>query len=162
MALNGVGPRHAGYAALHHKAYREMHLVWPRQGQRDGLPSAQTRYRPVFQALTGPCAVPDYSDLKPARRAKNLPSPPPNTSRHGQPESANSNSVNAQTPTSPTARVNGSKRLDTQEEHQTLVRESTKPGFLVVEGQGPMPFTAHTSGIAADNVRRSFATEHSN
>lgn len=28
--------------------------------------------REVFQALAGDCAAPDYSDLRPARRAKNL------------------------------------------------------------------------------------------
>lgn len=28
--------------------------------------------REIFQALAGHCAVPDYSDLRPAHRAKNL------------------------------------------------------------------------------------------
>lgn len=28
--------------------------------------------REIFQALAGHCVVPDYSDLRPARRAKNL------------------------------------------------------------------------------------------
>jgi transposase len=28
--------------------------------------------REIYQALTGHCTVPDYTDLRPARRAKNL------------------------------------------------------------------------------------------
>lgn len=44
---------------------------WPPR-EASQLPRPQTRrWREIFRALTGDRAVPDYSDLRPARRAKN-------------------------------------------------------------------------------------------
>ena len=71
-------------AALHHivkvrmsydpvtKAYRDAHLAkgWTISAVFRALKRAVARE--IFQALTGHCAVPDYTDLRPARRAKNL------------------------------------------------------------------------------------------
>lgn len=81
--LSRGGDRQAN-AALHHivkvrlshdpatQAYREAHLVkgWTNAAVFRALKRAVARQ--VFQALTGQCVVPDYSDLRPARRAKNL------------------------------------------------------------------------------------------
>ena len=54
------------------RAYRERHLAkgWTLKAVFRALKRAVARE--VFNALTGHCAVPDYSDLRPARRAKNL------------------------------------------------------------------------------------------
>ena len=71
-------------AALHHiakvrlsydpatQAYRDQRLArgWTTAAVFRALKRAIVRQ--IFQALTGHCAVPDYSDLRPARRAKNL------------------------------------------------------------------------------------------
>lgn len=71
-------------AALHHivkvrlsydpatGAYRDQRLAkgWTNAAVFRALKRAIARE--VFQALTGHCTVPDYSDLRPARRAKNL------------------------------------------------------------------------------------------
>lgn len=81
--LSRGGDRQAN-AALHHivkvrlshdpttQAYREAHLVkgWTNAAVFRALKRAVARQ--VFQALTGQCVVPDHSDLRPARRAKNL------------------------------------------------------------------------------------------
>lgn len=77
------GDRQAN-AALHHivkvrmsydpatRAYRDRHLAkgWTIKAVFRALKRAVARQ--VFHALAGHCAVPDYSDLRPARRAKNL------------------------------------------------------------------------------------------
>lgn len=77
------GDRQAN-AALHHivkvrmsydsatRAYRDEHLAndWTIAAVFRALKRAVARE--IFQALTGQCTVPDYSDLRPARRAKNL------------------------------------------------------------------------------------------
>lgn len=81
--LSRGGDRQAN-AALHHivkvrmsydpvtKAYRDAHLAkgWTISAVFRALKRAVARE--IFQALTGHCAVPDYTDLRPARRAKNL------------------------------------------------------------------------------------------
>jgi transposase len=81
--LSRGGDRQAN-AALHHivkvrmsydpatRAYRDKHLAkgWTTKAVFRALKRAMARE--VFQALAGHCAVPDYSDLRPARRAKNL------------------------------------------------------------------------------------------
>ncbi len=77
------GDRHAN-AALHHivknrmtnddrtRAYRDAHLAkgWTTKAVYRALKRAAARE--VFHALSGHCAVPDYTDLRPARRAKNI------------------------------------------------------------------------------------------
>lgn len=81
--LSRGGDRQAN-AALHHivkvrlsydpvtRAYRDARLAkgWTIASVFRALKRAIARQ--IFQALTGHCAVPDYSDLRPARRAKNL------------------------------------------------------------------------------------------
>ncbi|WP_202969664.1 transposase [Microbacterium sp. CSI-V] len=81
--LSRGGDRQAN-AALHHivkvrlscdpatRAYRDAHLAkgWTIKAVFRALKRAVARE--IFQALTGNCVVPDYSDLRPARRAKNL------------------------------------------------------------------------------------------
>jgi len=81
--LSRGGDRHAN-AALHHivknrmthdpatRAYRDTHLDkgWTKAAVYRALKRAVARQ--VFQALIGNCAVPDYSDLRPARQAKNI------------------------------------------------------------------------------------------
>lgn len=54
------------------RAYRDAHLAkgWTKKAVYRALKRAVARE--VFHALTGRCAVPDYSDLRPARHAKNL------------------------------------------------------------------------------------------
>jgi transposase len=73
-----------GNAALHHivkvrlscepatRVYRDAHLDkgWTIHAVFRALKRAVARE--IFQALAGNCTVPDYSDLRPARRAKNL------------------------------------------------------------------------------------------
>jgi len=81
--LSRGGDRQAN-AALHHivkvrmsydpatKAYRDAHLAkgWTISAVFRALKRAVARE--IFQALTGHCTVPDYTDLRPTRRAKNL------------------------------------------------------------------------------------------
>ncbi|HOB05500.1 MAG TPA: IS110 family transposase [Propionibacteriaceae bacterium] len=81
--LSRGGDRQAN-AALHHiarvrmsydpttRAYRDTHLAkgWTVKAILRALKRAIARE--VFHALAGHCTVPDYSDLRPARRAKNL------------------------------------------------------------------------------------------
>ena len=81
--LSRGGDRQAN-TALHHivkvrlsfdpatRAYRDAHLAkgWTIKAVFRALKRAVARE--VFHALAGHCAVPDYSDLRPARRAKNL------------------------------------------------------------------------------------------
>lgn len=81
--LSRGGDRQAN-AALHHivkvrlsydaatQAYRDSHLSrgWTIHAVFRALKRVIARQ--VFQALTGRCAVPDYTDLRPMRRAKNL------------------------------------------------------------------------------------------
>ncbi|GAA4186655.1 IS110 family transposase [Gryllotalpicola kribbensis] len=81
--LSRGGDRQAN-AALHHivkvrmsynpatRDYRDRHLEkgWTISAVFRALKRAIARE--IFQALTGHCVVPDYSDLRPARRAKNL------------------------------------------------------------------------------------------
>lgn len=81
--LSRGGDRQAN-AALHHivknrmthdpatRAYRDGHLEkgWTTAAVYRGLKRAVARE--IFQALNGNCAVPDYTDLRPARRAKNI------------------------------------------------------------------------------------------
>lgn len=81
--LSRGGDRQAN-AALHHivkvrmsydpatRAYRDARLAkgWTLKAVFRALKRAVARE--VFHALAGHCAVPDYSDLRPARRAKNL------------------------------------------------------------------------------------------
>ena len=81
--LSRGGDRHAN-AALHHivknrmtndpttRAYREEHVTkgWTTKAVYRALKRAVARE--VYRALTGQCEVPDYSDLRPARRAKNI------------------------------------------------------------------------------------------
>lgn len=62
------------------RAYRDTHLDkgWTikavfRAPKRADQPGVDQAIAPeIFQALAGHSAVPDYSDLRPARRAKNL------------------------------------------------------------------------------------------
>lgn len=81
--LSRGGDRQAN-AALHHivknrmthdprtRAYRDSHLDkgWTKAAVYRALKRAVARE--IFQALTGNCTVPDYTDLRPARRAKNI------------------------------------------------------------------------------------------
>lgn len=81
--LSRGGDRHAN-AALHHivkvrmsydpatKKYRDTHLAkgWTISAVFRALERAVARE--IFQALTGHCTIPDYTDLRPARRSKNL------------------------------------------------------------------------------------------
>lgn len=81
--LSRGGDRQAN-AALHHivknrmthdprtQAYREAHLAkgWTLAAVYRALKRAVARE--IYQALTGHCTAPDYSDLRPARIAKNL------------------------------------------------------------------------------------------
>ena len=81
--LSRGGDRQAN-AALHHivkvrmsydpatKAYRDAHLAkgWTISAVFRALKRAVARE--IFQALTGHCTVPDYTDLRPTRRANNL------------------------------------------------------------------------------------------
>ena len=54
------------------RAYRDAHLVkgWSKKAVYRALKRAVARE--VFAALTGHCEVPQYGDLRPARRAKNI------------------------------------------------------------------------------------------
>lgn len=54
------------------RAYRDAHLAkgWTKKAVYRALKRAVARE--VFRALLGRCTVPDYSDLRPARHAKNL------------------------------------------------------------------------------------------
>ncbi len=54
------------------RAYRDTHLAqgWTKKAVYRALKRAVARE--VFRALTGHCTVPDYSDLRPARQARNL------------------------------------------------------------------------------------------
>ncbi len=81
--LSRGGDRHAN-AALHHivknrmtndertRTYRDTHLAkgWNTKAVYRALKRAVARE--VFAALTGHCVVPDYTDLRPTRRAKNI------------------------------------------------------------------------------------------
>jgi len=81
--LSRGGDRQAN-AALHHivknrmtneprtRSYRDTHLAkgWTKRAVYRALKRAVARE--VFAALIGRCAVPDYSDLRPARQARNL------------------------------------------------------------------------------------------
>ena len=81
--LSRGGDRQAN-AALHHivknrmthhsatRAYRQSHLAigWTLPAVYRAL--KRTVAREIFQALIGNCAVPDYSDLRPTRQAKNI------------------------------------------------------------------------------------------
>jgi transposase len=81
--LSRGGDRQAN-AALHHivkvrlsydlatRAYRDARIAkgWTKKSVFRSLKRAVARE--IFRALTGRCSVPDYSDLRPARRAKNL------------------------------------------------------------------------------------------
>lgn len=81
--LSRGGDRQAN-AALHHivknrmtndprtRAYRDTHLAkgWTKKAVYRALKRAVARE--VFAALSGHCEVPQYSDLRPARRAKNI------------------------------------------------------------------------------------------
>ena len=78
------GGDRAANAALHHiikvrmtydpatRAYRDTHLArgWTNKAVYRALKRAVARE--VFRALTGRCHIPDYSDLRPARQAKNI------------------------------------------------------------------------------------------
>lgn len=54
------------------RAYRDAHLVkgWSKKAVYRALQRALARE--VFAALAGRCTVPDYTDLRPARRAKDI------------------------------------------------------------------------------------------
>jgi len=54
------------------RAYRDAHLAkgWTKSAVYRALKRAVSRE--IFAALAGQCTVPDYSDLRPARRAKNI------------------------------------------------------------------------------------------
>lgn len=81
--LSRGGDRQAN-AALHHivknrmthdprtRAYRDTHLDkgWTKAAVYRALKRAVARE--IFQALIGNCVVPDYTDLRPARQAKNI------------------------------------------------------------------------------------------
>jgi len=81
--LSRGGDRNAN-AALHHivknrmsndertRDYRDTHLAkgWTTKAVYRALKRAVARE--VFSALAGHCAMPDYTDLRPARRAKNI------------------------------------------------------------------------------------------
>lgn len=81
--LSRGGDRQAN-AALHHivknritndprtRAYRDAHVAkgWTNKAVFRALKRAIARE--VYRALTGQCEVPDYTDLRPARRAKNI------------------------------------------------------------------------------------------
>jgi transposase len=81
--LSRGGDRQAN-AALHHivknrmtndprtRAYRQQHLAkgWTLKAVYRALKRAVVRE--IYRALTGNCSVPDYTDLRPARHAKNL------------------------------------------------------------------------------------------
>lgn len=78
------GGDRAANAALHHivkvrmtydpatRAYRDTHLArgWTKKAVYRALKRAVARE--VFRALIGRCDIPDYSDLRPARQAKNI------------------------------------------------------------------------------------------
>jgi transposase len=78
------GGDRAANAALHHivkvrmtydpatRAYRDTHLArgWTTKAVYRALKRAVARE--VFRALIGRCRIPDYSDLRPTRQAKNL------------------------------------------------------------------------------------------
>lgn len=81
--LSRGGDRQAN-AALHHvvkvrlscdpatRGYRDAHLAKGRTIHAVFRALKRAVAREIFQALAGNCTVPDYSDLRPARRAKNL------------------------------------------------------------------------------------------
>lgn len=56
----------------HTRAYRDTHLDkgWTKKAVYRALKRAIVRE--VFKALTGRCEIPDYTDLRPARQAKNI------------------------------------------------------------------------------------------
>jgi transposase len=78
------GGDRAANAALHHivnvrmtydpatRTYRDTHLArgWTRKAVYRALKRAVARE--VFKALTGRCDIPDYTDLRPTRQAKNI------------------------------------------------------------------------------------------
>lgn len=78
------GGDRAANAALHHivkvrmsydagtRAYRDAHLAKGWTGKAVFRALKRAVAREVFRALTGRCDIPDYQDLRPARRAKNL------------------------------------------------------------------------------------------
>jgi transposase len=78
------GGDRAANAALHHivkvrmsydpatRAYRDAHLAKGWTGKAVFRTLKRAVAREVFRALTGRCDIPDYQDLRPARRAKNL------------------------------------------------------------------------------------------
>ena len=76
--------------------------------------------RRIYRALTGQCEVPDHSDLRPARRAKNITLATSRTpSEYGPPASANSNSDDDETTSSPPDTAPGSPPLDNALERQS-------------------------------------------
>ena len=78
------GGDRAANAALHHivkvrmtydsatRAYRDTHLAkgWTKKAVYRALKRAVARE--IYRALLGRCDIPDYSDLRPARQAKNI------------------------------------------------------------------------------------------
>ena len=54
------------------RTYRDTHLAkgWTTKAVYRALKRAVARE--IYRALAGRCEVPDYSDLRPARRAKNI------------------------------------------------------------------------------------------
>jgi len=120
--LSRGGDRQAN-AALHHivknrmsndpstRAYRDSHLAkgWTNKAVYRALKRAVARE--VYRALSGHCAVPDYTDLRPARRAKNITLTTVAEHLHGGPH-ASASSSSAATINSPTATANGSRPLD--------------------------------------------------
>ena len=54
------------------RSYRDTHLAkgWTAKAVYRALKRAVARE--IYRALAGRCEVPDYSDLRPARRAKNI------------------------------------------------------------------------------------------
>src|SRR5664280_959375 len=59
------------------RTYRDTHLAkgWTTKAVYRALKRAVARE--IYRALAGRCEVPDYSDLRPARRAKNINGWPP-------------------------------------------------------------------------------------
>ena len=95
------------------RTYRDTHLAkgWTTKAVYRALKRAVARE--IYRALAGRCEVPDYSDLRPARRAKNITLTTVATQLgSGPPASGSSNSADAETTNSPTATEPGSTPLD--------------------------------------------------
>jgi hypothetical protein len=128
------GQRH--FRARADPVLRHLAKGWTAKAVHRALKRAVARE--IYRALAGRCEVPDYSDLRAARRPRTSPSLPsrPN-SGSGPPASDNSNSADAETTNSPTATEPGSTPLDNAQEHQTLMRAGIGGVTQMVVSQDP-------------------------